>query len=370
MSGTAPAGALAAPGAGAMGGGEPAMVSTCGLDLAGLLIAPLRLFFQGVQHHFVQPHVHLDFLRRRREFAQRQFACEHFVEHHAQRINVRPMIHRLRMFHLLRRHVVRRAHGVLCRRVSVGFGAPSPSILAMPKSAIFTRPSLSSRMFSGLMSRCTMPSLCANCSASHICGTIASACSGVRLPGLLDLAQIQPVHVFHDQVMQFARLRQNHTRTRCSDVQAGQHPGLAVESLGKCRGPPLSAAEFSAPPTGPGRLARLIDRPHAASADALQDFQLRKQPRRTPEFGGGTKDAAAAPPGFRGKAASQQTGGTQPSGASGGTAPRHTADRSAASLGFWQSPVGLERPGAPLVRPAWARSDPAAFSTRLVMNKR
>ena len=54
--------------------------------------------------------------------------------------------------------------------------------LASPKSAIFTRPDRSSRRFSGLMSRWTMPRSWANCSASHTGGMMASACSGISFP--------------------------------------------------------------------------------------------------------------------------------------------------------------------------------------------
>ena len=49
-------------------------------------------------------------LRGRGEFAQRQFAGEHFVEHHAQRVDVRAVVHVCGLLDLLRRHVVRRAH--------------------------------------------------------------------------------------------------------------------------------------------------------------------------------------------------------------------------------------------------------------------
>jgi hypothetical protein len=72
-------------------------------------------------------------------------------------------------------------------------------IFAMPKSAIFTRPSLSSSRFSGLMSRCTMPCSCAYCSASQTGGTIASACSGVKRPALHRLAQIHAIDELHQQ---------------------------------------------------------------------------------------------------------------------------------------------------------------------------
>ena len=59
-------------------------------------------------------------------------------------------------------------------------------------------------MFSGLMSRWTMPCSWAYCSASQIFGTIASAWPRPSA-GLQQLAQIQAVHEFHQQVMEDRR---------------------------------------------------------------------------------------------------------------------------------------------------------------------
>jgi len=88
---------------------------------------------------------------------------EHFVEDDAERIDVGALVHVLRMFDLFRRHVLWRAESFACFSeidlgsvVSPGAGAPpspvgwerdgvraclsAPTSLAMPKSAIFTRP--------------------------------------------------------------------------------------------------------------------------------------------------------------------------------------------------------------------------------------
>ena len=163
-----------------------------GLYLAGLLVAQLRLLLQRVQHHFVQAHIHLHLARGRRESAQGQLAREHLVEDDAEGIDVGPVVHGLRLLHLLGRHVVGRADDVPRAGERRLPSAVRPSILAMPKSVIFTRPFLSSRMFSGLMSRWTMPSLWANWSASQICGTIASACSGVSRPACSICRRLPP----------------------------------------------------------------------------------------------------------------------------------------------------------------------------------
>ena len=122
------------------------------------------------------------------------------------------MIHLGRMLDLLRRHVLRRAHD-LARVGQIAGRARSPlravlrraedcppylrTIFARPKSATFTRPRRSSRMFSGLMSRWTMPWSWANWSASQICGTMASASRGAtRLPAQ-QLPQVHAVHELH-----------------------------------------------------------------------------------------------------------------------------------------------------------------------------
>ena len=46
------------------------------------------------------------------ETAHWQLAGEHLIEHHPQRIDVRAMVHFLRMLDLLRRHIMRRAHDI------------------------------------------------------------------------------------------------------------------------------------------------------------------------------------------------------------------------------------------------------------------
>ena len=123
-----------------------------GLDFAGVLVPLLRFLLQGPQHDFIQPHVDLDLSSTAAQAADRQLAGQQFVEHHAQRIDVGAVIDRLWSLHLFGRHVAQRAHHLLRGRQPMSAGS-WPSNLARPKSAIFTRPRLSMRMFSGLMSR-------------------------------------------------------------------------------------------------------------------------------------------------------------------------------------------------------------------------
>ena len=141
----------------------------------------------------------------------------------------------------------------------------------MPKSVIFTRPFLSSRIFSGLMSRWTMPSSCANCSASQICGTMASASFGRKPARPLQLAQVRAVHKFHDEKLQSARLAKIMHGDDVGMDQPGQRARFAVEPLGKTRAARgLRRQDFQRHQPVQRRLARLIDRAHAALANEVQ----------------------------------------------------------------------------------------------------
>ena len=53
-------------------------------DLARILIAPLRVVFEALQHNIIKSNIHMDVLRRRVKSADWQLAREHFVEDHAE----------------------------------------------------------------------------------------------------------------------------------------------------------------------------------------------------------------------------------------------------------------------------------------------
>ena len=55
------------------------------------------------------------------------------------------------------------------------------------------------------MSRWTMPWSCANCSASQICGTMASASRGGDAAAVQKLAQVHAIHEFHEEVVKWDR---------------------------------------------------------------------------------------------------------------------------------------------------------------------
>ena len=70
------------------------------------LVAAFRFFLERAQHDFVEAHIDLHLARGGLEFSRRQFAGQHLVEDHSQRINVRAMVGLLRFGPLLRRHVM------------------------------------------------------------------------------------------------------------------------------------------------------------------------------------------------------------------------------------------------------------------------
>ena len=63
---------------------------------------------------------------------------------------------------------------------------------AIPKSSTFTYPSGRNMMFSGLMSRCTMPARCATQSALATCAAISTASLGGIGPFVIRSRRVVP----------------------------------------------------------------------------------------------------------------------------------------------------------------------------------
>ena len=149
--------------------------------------AQLRRRLERAQNNLINSHVDLHAARWRIDPVVRALTGEHFVEHHAQTVKCPRGGRRCRPSGVApapRKPVCPRSRcdGMRPTRAIDRFPpVPSPIILAIPKSAIFTVPARSRRRFSGLMSRCTMPRSCAHCSASHTGGTMLSASFGVSL---------------------------------------------------------------------------------------------------------------------------------------------------------------------------------------------
>src|ERR1035438_7466354 len=197
-------------------------------------------------------------------------------------------------------------------------GAFASTSLAKPKSATFTRPRRSSRIFSGLMSRWTIPWSWAYWRASQICGTMANASRGpVRfgiagvdvavgeplVVGVLEgianlrhdgqrlarrhaagaeqLPQAHAIDVFHQQVIDSVRLAELEQRHDVRMQQLGQRLRLAGEAFGK-RGvaPDARWQHLQRDDAVELFLGGFIDRAHADLADELDDLQLRERCRQ------------------------------------------------------------------------------------------
>ncbi len=103
---------------------------------------------------------------------------------------------------------------------------------------------------------------------------------GRKPAGALDLPQVPAVHKFHHQVVQGAGLPKIMHRDDVRVVQAGQGAGFAVEPFGKASVARCGRRQnLQRDQPIQGRLARLIDSPHAALADELKHFELGKQLR-------------------------------------------------------------------------------------------
>ena len=77
------------------------------------LVTELRALFECPQDDRIESHVDLHLARRRLEMAFGQLTGEQLVEHHAERVDVCPMIHVRRAIGLLGRHVLGRAEHAL-----------------------------------------------------------------------------------------------------------------------------------------------------------------------------------------------------------------------------------------------------------------
>ncbi len=126
----------------------------------------------GLRAHVLQGHAQGRFA------AEGRLAAEHVVAGDAQAVDVAARIERLAL-DLLGAHVQRRAHRDADLRELGGIVRRRPT-RARPKSATFTSPLRASMMFSGLMSRWTMPRSAALHKAAVTCRMIATAILHVR----------------------------------------------------------------------------------------------------------------------------------------------------------------------------------------------
>jgi hypothetical protein len=255
------------------------------LNLARVLEAPHRIPFQCPKHHLVQPHVHAHLLRRRGEPAQRQFAGQHFVKHHPQRVNVGTVIDRLRPLHLLRRHVVRRAHDLLRAGQRV---RPRPLPQQLRQAEVRD-------LHPAFQVHQDVFRLDVAVHDPFVVGVLQRLANlrhdrqrllRLQVPGPEHLPQVCPVHELHEEVIQPAHLAEVVDRDDARVAQARQGLGYAGEPLGERRvGPRLGGQDLQGCQPVELRLPDLVHGPHPALADQLEDFQPAKELRQVRGIG-------------------------------------------------------------------------------------
>ena len=247
--------------------------------LAGLLITALGFLLQRAQHDFIEPHIHLNFLRRRGEAGQRQFTGEHFVKDNAQGINVRAVIHELRLLELFRRHVVRCSHHftrlrqpLRCRVCSDEPGQAEVGDFYPPRFVHQDVLGLDVAMDDALVMRI----LKRFADLRHDGQRLARLQLAVRQ----QVPQRHAIDELHQEVVKTIGLAEIVNGHDVRMVQTRQRARLAREPLGERWVPAgLGGQNLHGHQAVELLLPGLIHRAHAALADEAQDFQLR-EPRR------------------------------------------------------------------------------------------
>ena len=307
------------------------------LHLADLLVAEFGFLLQSAQDNFIEAHVNLNFRGGRRDFLAGQFAGEHFVEHYAERINVGPAVHPLRIVLLFRRAVTRRADGLLPGEFvgrahhSVHAGGSAASRFGGHRTA---RPAIAAQHFGDAKVRHLHPAGLVEQQVLRLDVAVDDAPvmrelqrvaqrrhDGQRLlrrefPRAQQMAQVHAVHKFHEQVIKSARLAEVVNGDDVRMVQRRQRLRLACEALGKLRiAHPLGREQFQRDEAVQAFLTCLVNHAHAAAAEAFEDFELRKMRgdlfRRQRRLRGGR---VVGENGFRLQVQRHEAIGTQPGG--------------------------------------------------------
>ena len=171
-------------------------------------------------------------LRRQREAAQRQLPGQHLVEDDAQRVDVGPVIDLQRPLHLLRGHVVQRAHhlprpgqrevaGVAAQQLGQAEVGDLHAALAVQQDVLRLDVAVDDALLVGVLQ-----------------GVADLRHDPQRLLRLQvavaqQLPQVDAVHVLHDEVVEAAGLAEIVDGDDVGMAEPGQGAGLAVEALGE-----------------------------------------------------------------------------------------------------------------------------------------
>jgi len=245
-----------------------------GLDFGGAVEALFPLLLQRVEDDVIDARVHGALSRGRCEAADGQLAREHLIEDHAQRIDVRALVHILRMLQLFGRHVVGRAHGVAAGSEGKLFPGLAHQLgdaevrdlhpaARVEQDILRLDVAVQDAFVMGELERLT------NLRHQHH-GLLRGEPARLHR-----LAQVHAVNELHQQKEEPARLAEVIDRDDIRVVEPGQNPGLAVEAFGECGiGGQRLRQELERNQAVEPRLAGLEDDAHAALADDFQDFEL------------------------------------------------------------------------------------------------
>jgi hypothetical protein len=233
------------------------------LDVAGVLVTPLRRAFQALQHDFVEPHVDVHALRRQLEIPPRELAGQHLVEHDAERVDVGP-VSTSRFLHLLG-HVMRRAHHLL-RTETVESAESLPNILARQSPHHAT--AFVDQNIPRLDVAMDDPFVVGELKGFANLRDNRQSFGGCEPARLFQLAQVHAIHEFHDEIIELAALTEFINGHNVRVIEPGQRTGLAREPLGESG----IAARFGRQNLERDQsvelpLPRLVNHAHAALAD-------------------------------------------------------------------------------------------------------
>ena len=244
-----------------------------------MLVAAVGVALQRVQHDLVEAHVYPHFFRRRGEAAHRDFAGEHFVKDHAERIDVRAVVHGLRLVELLGGHVARRAerHAGYRERV-VGLLAAQEfreaEVGDLHTAAFINEDVL--RLHVAVDDALLVRELQRVANLRHD----GERLLGLHLPGADHLAQVYAVHEFHREIIQPAALAEVVDGDDVRVAELRERARLASEALDEIRRQRVGGRQdFQRDDAIQIELPRLVHDAHAAAPEQLEDFKLR-QPSR------------------------------------------------------------------------------------------
>ena len=236
----------------------------------------LALLLQRAHHHVIDARIERRALRWWGEATDGQFAGEQFVEDDAERINVRAMIDGGRFFKLLRGHVVWRAE----RRAGggerdVGFVVAHDfrdtevgdlhAPLRVEQDVLGLDVAVENAFLVGELERLTN----LRHDGQRLGGREASSLHG--------LAQVHTVHVFHQQIVEAARLPKVEDADDVRMVQPRERAALAIETLGEVRVVRERVRQqLERDEAVEVRLAGLEHEAHAAAPDQFNDLELGK----------------------------------------------------------------------------------------------